>query len=147
MAPNLPDWDPHDTVYRDQEECMLDYSGNIKRQKVNPFESKTTNTGVGFFDDLDGNSADDSQFISAVNHSVYDATSNPAYYADSLLSRLHSWTNDTSHNVSLIRHGKYKSIDPATLASNWNIPLEQAQRTMEATTQHCSRTAEVPSLQ
>ena len=30
LAPNAPDWDPHDQMYQEQEESMLTYKGEIK---------------------------------------------------------------------------------------------------------------------
>ena len=30
LTPNLPTWDPHTTIYRNQEYSMTDYNGNIK---------------------------------------------------------------------------------------------------------------------
>ena len=33
LTPNLPDWNPHSDVYKDQEYGMLDYNGNIKQGK------------------------------------------------------------------------------------------------------------------
>ena len=29
MTPKTPEWDPHTTVYRDQEHTMVDYKGHI----------------------------------------------------------------------------------------------------------------------
>ena len=33
LTPNMPTWDPHTNIYRDQEIGMTDYNGNIKRKR------------------------------------------------------------------------------------------------------------------
>ena len=33
MTPNVSDWDPHTTTFRDQEYNMTDYNGNVREEK------------------------------------------------------------------------------------------------------------------
>ena len=41
LTPNMPSWDPHTNVYRDQECGMTDYNGNIKRKRPDPVPDDT----------------------------------------------------------------------------------------------------------
>ena len=34
MTPNLPSWDPHTALYKDQEYKMTDYNGHVKQREV-----------------------------------------------------------------------------------------------------------------
>ena len=43
LTPNMPKWDPHTHLYRDQELGMTDYNGNVKRQRS---ERKPEDTNV-----------------------------------------------------------------------------------------------------
>mmetsp|Transcript_1137 Transcript_1137/g.1620 ORF Transcript_1137/g.1620 Transcript_1137/m.1620 type:complete len:182 (+) Transcript_1137:426-971(+) len=33
LTPNMDNWDPHDSCYQEQEDVMMDFSGNIKKSK------------------------------------------------------------------------------------------------------------------
>ena len=37
LTPNVPDWDPHDQMYQDQEESMITFKGELKENPKRSF--------------------------------------------------------------------------------------------------------------
>lgn len=132
LTSESPAWDPHDTTFSTQEAAMTDSLGRLKvnyRQapyrlfgtNVWPKENEnTTNTrGRTPLGDISN---------------IYDDTD----LKDSM--------NESWRISSLSTSSKRQGIDAQTLAKNWGISLQKAERTLEVTTQRGVRTILHPSL-
>lgn len=62
LTPNIPEWDPHSVVYREQEEAMLDYKGDLKDRK----EPTMLIDAVTTIDDLADAACDQSHLIASI---------------------------------------------------------------------------------
>ena len=77
-----------------------------------------------------------------MNQSPPDCFTDPESFAAAMESKAHRIRSVTSNQPKK----KHKSVKAFDLARRWKIPLAQAQRTTEMTTQRCVRSGEVPSL-
>ena len=118
LTPNAEDWDPHTAKYKDQEFGMTNYRGELKERP------------------------EDRILISSVNQSSIDCFTDPESFAAAMESKVHRIRSVTSNQPKK----KHKSVKASDLARRWRIPLAQAQKTIEMTTQRCVRSGEVPSL-
>ena len=105
LTPNLPTWDLHTKVYRDQEHNMTDYNGNVKNQS-NKRKELEHEISAGY----SSRYSDNQHLIASVQ------------ILDSVVSGVHS----------VHRKGR---TNAATLAKRLKIPLEMAKRTLQSTTQ------------
>ena len=128
MTPNMPNWDPHTDIYKDQEYAMMDYNGNVKkRSKINSLVTKTSlNAAIGEIGRTDVDVSSNNFFILSVN----------------LLDKMEKGITIYSVNSGQ----RKKRITAEEIARKLNIPYEMAKRTLQATTQLGVRTTEEPSL-
>ena len=116
-----PEWDPTTTMFADQEEAMLDSSGNLR-------------------DDSTSRARQQSKMVAAVYFSQ-DQDWDDMNFAIVLSSLCIIKEEESSRLVAALSTGKRAfKIGPALLAKHWNIGLERAKRTLEATTQKGVRT-------
>jgi len=76
--------------------------------------------------------------ISSVNQSSVDCMTDP----ESLAAAMEAKT----YRISSVTSKPKNSVKASDLARRWRIPLVQAQRTIDVTTQRCVRSGELPSL-
>ena len=129
MTPNMPSWNPHTDVYKDQEYAMMDYNGNVKKpMKINSIAVESAlNTAIG-----------------EVERSDVDAASstNLLVKSVSILNKI-----EKGMTIQSVNSGQRKKrITAEEIAKKLNIPYEMAKRTLQATTQLGVRTTEEPSL-
>ena len=120
LTPNMPTWDPHTDIYRDQEYRMTDYNGNIKPHR--PDKS------------LVDSNVDDRSILAV------ETASDPRHFI-SAVNMLGSVC--VSGLKSISRKGKVTAQD---LVARLKIPIEMAKKTLRATTQLAVRTVDEPSL-
>ena len=120
LTPNMPTWDPHTDIYRDQEYEMTDYNGNIKRRHpvTNLVDNNVDDRSI-FAVEI---ACDPGHFISAVN----------------TLGKV-----CVGGLKSIHRKGKVTAQD---LATRLKIPFKMAKQTLRATTQLAVRMVDEPSL-
>ncbi len=124
LTSKSPVFDPHDPTYAQQEAACVDYCGSVKTTGDEVFrrDKQRRLCGVAM--------TDDDLFGSSLNH-------------DPFLSSLLTSTV----RVSNIQIGSpAPGIDATTLARNWVIGLEKAERTIKATTQRGIKTVLHPTL-
>ncbi len=122
-------WDPTTTLYEEQEEAMIDYSGRVVM---------TTQLLMGHINHLVINS------LSSLNNDQADITHDENFY-DVLASHVQTSSIETSLNGHICLH-KTASIDPQTLAACWMISPECAKQTVIMTTQRGVCTCLNPTL-
>ena len=54
--------------------------------------------------------------------------------------------NPSRYDISSVRSGRHKGVTARELSALWKISPKLAQKTIDATTQLCIRTADIPSL-
>lgn len=134
LTPNVPVWDPHDTVYSEQESSMLNYRGEIKvpenRNAPRRFivASVITNTTDPIaFDraiaDLEPCDAETSHKISSISH------------VDNICE-VYGNSNVSALDTSLLKESR---TDAKKIARCWSIPLETAKKVIKSTTRLCKR--------
>ena len=107
IAPNLPSWDPHTEIYKDQEFGMVNCKGSIKSKDRNM--TKWSICSVINRSSLDAGT-DSDRFISSIN--VIDQISIGGIHSEHIKGR----------------------INALELVERLNIPIEMAKRTLTATT-------------
>ena len=119
LTPLVETWDPHLSVYNDQEVSMMDHEGKIKES---------------------GNK----QFIVS---KILSRTSDPITFAHDVMKSVHA-NQFSAHQIKSVKslNGIDAGIDPAELAKIWNIGMETAKRTIQATTRMCPRNTTTISL-
>ena len=117
MTPNLPTWDPHTEMFRDQELSMMDYKGNVK-EKARHFKTEDSM----FWNDAEPQEMEVDNLISSIR-----------ILGESIISGV----------KSVHRKGR---VTAASLAQKLQIPIEMAKKTIQATTQLAVRTVNEPSL-
>ena len=112
LSPSGEKWNPHDVTYKKQEESMTDFRGDIKPQSKRKF----------------------------IVSQVVSRTMDPSLFAFDLETS-GSYSPFSQYYVGSIKtfDGKDSSLDPSLLARTWNIGLETAKRTIQATTRLCPR--------
>ena len=119
MTPNTPEWDPHIKTYRNQENSMVDYKWHIKEK-------------------YDTQSKSDHRISAVINRSDLDVASDPTLFKSSVSSLA---TGEM--NVSGVKSRTRKiRVSSMKLAERHKIPLDMAQKTIQASTQLTVRTAE-----
>ena len=133
ITPNLPSWNPHDQIFKNQEESMTDYKGEIKKSKpkielLPPQETLT--------------------ICSIINQSRMDIASDPNYIISAVESLCMEKLEDNGNvNISMVNTTtSRRSLKAETLSKRLKIPLEMAQKTLQATTQLAIRKTDNPSL-
>ena len=117
----LPDWDPHATIFAEQEATMTDSSGFIRER--------------------DAIGARGRQFIIA---GVTSDTPTPSPRSN---ENTFSEVLKNNRNVSGLGTGDFKTgIEAQSLVKKWGIGLDAAKRTLKKTTQRGVRTVLHPSL-
>lgn len=144
LTPNTPEWNPHTSIYSEQEYSMMDYNGNVKsynhRERYIDRKIFSTNNHV-------------------ISQIIYDSREDPMscpYHLISSVSGLDYNSTDNGKedsgehellNVNGISSGNRRNkITPAILAERLNIPIEMAKRTLKTTTQYAIRSSDNPSL-
>ena len=115
LTPDMPDWNPHTEIYKDQEDSMLDYKGDLRARQQ----------------------SDAQAYISSVNQSVSTVCTDPNIFANQLCDSFP--TDDLFRAVSGVQSTRSEGVTPMELAGRWNIGLDTAKRTLQATTQLCTR--------
>ena len=123
LTPNTSEWDPHTTMYRDQEHAMVEYKGHIKENG-------------------DTWSKSDQRISAVINRSALNIVSDPILFEFSV-SSLAPGEMNASDIKSKTRRG---GVSTKELADQLNIPYYMAQKTIQATTQFSVRTVKKPSL-
>ncbi len=122
-------WDPTTTLYEEQEEAMIDYSGRVVM---------TTGPLMGHVNHLVIN------LLSSLTTDQADITNDENFY-DVLASHVQISSIETSLNGHICSC-KATPIDPQTLAARWIISPERAKRNIVMTTQRGVRTCLYPTL-
>lgn len=137
LSPNLPEWDPHNDIYKDQEYGMTDYNGNLKprdhtRSLLCQVEMKSSSSEV----------PTNHIMCSALNQSSLDIVSDPYSFA-AAVNEPYEVAVGISSVQSKHRKGQVKIHE---LAERLNISLEMAKKTIQSTTQLGVRTVTEPTL-
>lgn len=120
LTAESPPWDPTTTRFSEQESAMTTTNGRL----VDTPDTWPTTRMIAALHTLPQSDVPDSQLAAALQSHV----------------QLED-TTVRSRNIGRIKTGTRKAaIGPTTLAKNWGIGLEQAQRTVDATTQRGVRT-------
>ena len=129
MTSNLPNWNSHSSIFRDQKHGIVDYKGIIKKDNIygRNLEKKLLNSIATIIEQptID-NASDSTQFIVSV-------------------AMLDDYINGFDINSINTRKGANR-ITTKVLSKRLNIPIEMAKRTLKATTQLCIRTSDEPTL-
>ena len=123
MTPNLPNWNLHTSIFRDQEHGMVEYKGNIKEDKIcgRNLEKELLNSIATIIEQPTiYNASDSTQFIASV-------------------SMLDDYINGFDINSINTRKGA-NGITAEVLSKRLDIPIEMAKRTLKATPQLGIRT-------
>ena len=123
MTPNTPEWDPHIKTYRNQENSMVDYKWHIKEK-------------------YDTQSKSDHRISAVIDRSALGVASDPTWF-ESSVSSLASEEINVSGVKSKTQKGR---VSAKELAERLKIPLDMAQKKIQATTQLAVRTVKEPSL-
>ena len=145
LTPQVDQWDPHSHTYRNQEDSMLDYKGEIKQQRNNDSNFIVSSFETAF---------DEPRHIVS---SVIDRTLDTVLLADDLLARRYASNviegtfGSTNHKISSVRHSKdhfvcsvrskgaKSDLDSSRLADVFNISKGLAIQTMNTVTRLCPR--------
>ena len=119
ITPVIDTWDPHSLSYQEQEEAMTDFRGEIKERTERKFIVSSVISNV-----LDENMLQQSVHERAVSYGFSDL------------------------NICAIKtaNGKTSTLTPRDLVGKWNIGMETARRTLQATTRLCPRNTTSISL-
>ena len=123
LTPDSPGWNPHDTTYSESESAMLDFNGQIRYPNE---ENK----------------------LPLVQVASTRMSNELPFEPDIVLNSISSTLTVPSlvKRVSALKISSKKGIKIADLAHLWKISKETAKRTIEASTQHCVRTSNHPTL-
>ena len=119
LTPTTNIWDPHDNKYNEQEASMVDYKGELKLPKERQF----------IVSKLMSSPLEDNNFGIAINNRL----------SNSGMSDKYVFSLRTAN-------GKDSTITPKDLAIRWNIGLDTATKTLQATTLLCPRNTDSISL-
>jgi hypothetical protein len=129
LTPDTDEWNPHDTSYGNQEAAMLDYHGDVIPRK----KRKT------LFDNDSSLISEETNFseVSAVLTSISSA-----------LDPMHLYISmEEHHEINAMSSSNRKwSSDVDLLMRVFRCSRDVAKRTLEVTTQRCTRTSAHPSL-
>lgn len=127
LTPDTPEWNPHTDVYGNQEHSMLNYQGELVEKQV-------MDRSIFEVDMAPTSSADMhiSEIITSINSNYC-----PEQFSKNLIM---------DNNTSAVWSGRRRGITAHQLSNRWNISPKLAQKTIEATTQLCIRSADMPSL-
>ena len=172
LTPNAPSWNPYDTIYARQEECMLDHQGHIIEKnyrdrlfldQVNDKEDDIDDT----WDQMEVNRFDLN--VSAVVDAVSEEApilGNYEFFEDALLdddetafanalnsrfgvdtfsATVGATVPDIDFMIGALHQDKPKGIRPERLAKVFKIDIPTAKRTIAITTQRIKRVKD-PSL-
>ena len=117
MIPNLPNWNPHTSIFRDQEHGMIDYKGNIKEDTIRGrnLEKELLNSIATIIKQPTiYNASDSTQFIASV-------------------SMLDEYINSFDINNINTRKGD-NIITAEVLSKRLNIPIKRANHTLKDAT-------------
>lgn len=117
LTPNVPVWDPHTDIYKDQESAMVDYKGDVKERKEKP-----------------------------VIAAVKEREKSSYHQTDHTISSIASRDEEPIFHIDSIHSGTRVGITPEVLAKRLRISVDQAKKTLKATTQMATRSVEYPSL-
>lgn len=119
LSPDTDSWNPHDTAFSEQEDAMLNYRGELKELNKRKFIVSACGTENLHGDDL----------------------------SDSLVSRAAS-SGCSTFSISSVKtkNDERSTLKPEILASNWNIAIETARRTIQNTTHRMPRNTNDISL-
>ena len=162
MTPNSPTWDPYNTIYARQEECMLDFEGNIIQQ---PDRDQMILNIRDIPDDGDEMEYEICRFDQAVSNTIdmicdYNPVMEFDYYEPELYcdgdndmanalndrvaltkfaTKLGVMIPDYEHVIGAVHHDKPKGITPERLAKVFRIDEATAKRTIGVTSQKVKR--------
>ncbi len=134
LTPNMQDWDPHTNIYSEQESCMLDYRGEIVEREVG---RRATLISTVTSDDTEWADNTISSVMSDINDPIVKGS-----FGRKMCER----TKDGTFCIHALESSRKQGIKYKDLAALFNISLETAKRTVQATTQHAVRSSEYPSL-
>ena len=119
LTPMMDNWDPNVGIYSSQEESMVNHKGELKEKNARKF----------------------------IVSSVLSRALEPSLLANDLLESV-SDNVFSRHRVRSVKslNGMDSGLDPAQLASVWNIGIETAKRTIQRTTRMCPRNTTTISL-
>ena len=133
LTPDSPEWNPHTEVYGNQEHSMLNFQGQLV--------SKQPNDRTIF-----GIEGEHNDGISALQHDVTISEVHTSISSNYCLRNFAYNISNVSYDVAAVWSGRREGVTAHQLAELWQISPKLAQRTIQATTQLCIRSAEVPSL-
>lgn len=117
LTPNMPIWDPHTDLYKDQEFAMLDYKGELKERKKKLMIATIKDNEQGSY-----------------------------HQTDHVISSITSESREETYSISSVSSGERVAITASQLAERLNITEELAKRTLKSTTQTATRSVEYPTL-
>ena len=152
LTEESPEWDPHTTLYSEQEEALLTSDGLLRDITGHRPRSIFALGGEDVcFDNL-FTALSANRFISEVQSAVNDALDiedrgrNEGYSGFNAEVELFNLGDQERMSVAALSSVAKPRIDPKVLAKRWGISLEVARKTIEKTTQQVIRTVSDPSL-
>jgi len=138
LTPNTQDWDPHTTVYRDQEYLMTDYNGHVKSNK-----SLKKTIISSFKANFNMNEYEVSDIYSSPTYFINAVSALPIHDCPQMSSSLGEQIHCVD-GVSSTKRGI--KVDERLMAKKLNIPLEMARKTILVTTHYATGSGSNPSL-
>ena len=120
---NTPEWDPHTTMYTDQEHTMVKYKGHIKEK-------------------CDTRSKSNQRISAVINRSDLDIASEPTLFESSVSSL----ALGEMHLLGVKSRNRKVRVNEKELSERIKIPPGMDQKKIQATNQLEVRTVEEPSL-
>ena len=164
LSPNRPFRDPHSGVYASQEHSMLDFRGEIRRNKKRPLSDVLISKVGMSLGEGDGPTVGSSV---GMPQGSTDGFGMPLGSMDGTLVRAQclkisaalmevsktlchgtfaSMISGSHYRIKSLKSGMRTGITASELSTIWNIRPELAMHTINATTQLCRRSSKHPSL-
>ena len=142
-----PEWDPHASLFSDQEHALLDSNGRIRDfgdqiGRNRRFISSLNNENARFQSRV---IAETSSQCGAVLNEI-DQTLNDVRFVQLLKSQVKIRLPHHTSDISVASSSRGNGVVAKDLAQRWDIGLEMAEKTIESTTQRGVRTVDNPRL-
>jgi hypothetical protein len=148
LTSESPEWDPHDSMYGDQEDALLDKTGRLQdfmdrinrnQRFLSYFETKNSRFRASVISETS------SQCQAVLNE--IDSTLNEARFIKALKSNVRMKTPQESVKISVAYSSEQdKKVTAADLVKKWDIGLKAAEKTVQVTTQLGVKTTDNPRL-
>eukprot|EP00978_Attheya_sp_CCMP212_P035962 scaffold159681_cov67-Attheya_sp.AAC.1 len=143
-----PGWDPHDTQFSEQENALLDDSGQLRdfgdrlrrtRRFLSPIDSQNSRLRAQMISKM--TSQCQAAVLNEIDSTVYDAR-----FIKEWKSSIRVRMPKDSVAIFVASSERGKKVNAADLVKRWDIGLKTAEKTVEVTTQRGIKTLDNPML-